>query len=84
MITMLMVHNTMAGVSVRTKRQVEAEEDPLFHVTSFLDDLEENLLETLDYLIENQEAQDRVLLEDVQVCSVCLFRSQKNIISPPK
>jgi len=56
----------MAGVSVRTKRQVEAEEDPLFHVTSFLDDLEENLLETLDYLIENQEAQDRVLLEDVQ------------------
>merc|ERR1711963_1182949 len=42
------------------------EEDPLFHVTSFLDDLEANLLETLDYLIENQEAQDRVLLEDVQ------------------
>jgi len=56
----------MAGVSVMTKRQAELEEDPLFHVTSFLDDLEANLLETLDYLIENQEAQDRVLLEDVQ------------------
>merc|ERR1719422_192761 len=66
MITMLLVHNTMAGVSIRTKRQIETEEDPLFHVTSFLDSLEENLLETLDYLIENQEAQDRVLLEDVQ------------------
>merc|ERR1719422_1875482 len=66
MITMLLVHNTMAGVSIRTKRQIETEEDPLFHVTSFLDSLEENLLETLDYLIDNQEAQDRVLLEDVQ------------------
>ena len=68
MVTMLLVHHTMAGVSVMTKRQAELEEDPLFHVTSFLDDLEANLLETLDYLIENQEAQDRVLLEDVQVC----------------
>jgi len=66
MVTMLLVHHTMAGVSVMTKRQAELEEDPLFHVTSFLDDLEANLLETLDYLIENQEAQDRVLLEDVQ------------------
>merc|ERR1719166_423105 len=66
MVTMLLVHHTMAGVSVMSKRQVELEEDPLFHVTSFLDDLEANLLETLDYLIENQEAQDRVLLEDVQ------------------
>merc|ERR1719336_3433456 len=66
MVTMLLVHHTMAGVSVMSKRQAELEEDPLFHVTSFLDDLEANLLETLDYLIENQEAQDRVLLEDVQ------------------
>merc|ERR1712029_900366 len=66
MVTMLLVHHTMAGVSVMSKRQGELEEDPLFHVTSFLDDLEANLLETLDYLIENQEAQDRVLLEDVQ------------------
>merc|ERR1719471_271800 len=66
MVTMLLVHHTMAGVSVMTKRQAELEEDPLFHVTSYLDDLEANLLETLDYLIENQEAQDRVLLEDVQ------------------
>merc|ERR1719336_2447447 len=66
MVTMLLVHHTMAGVSVMTKRQAELEEDPLFHVTSFFDDLEANLLETLDYLIENQEAQDRILLEDVQ------------------
>merc|ERR1719208_107384 len=66
MVTMLLVHHTMAGVSVMSKRQAELEEDPLLHVTSFLDDLEANLLETLDYLIENQEAQDRVLLEDVQ------------------
>merc|ERR1719232_2004330 len=60
MVTMLLVHHTMAGVSVMTKRQAELEEDPLFHVTSFLDDLEANLLETLDYLIENQEAQDLI------------------------
>merc|ERR1712029_59252 len=66
MVTMLLVHHTMAGVSVMSKRQAELEEDPLFHVTSFLDDLEANLLETLDYLIENQEAQDRIPLEDVQ------------------
>merc|ERR1719232_2197623 len=60
MVTMLLVHHTMAGVSVMSKRQAELEEDPLFHVTSFLDDLEANLLETLDYLIENQEAQDLI------------------------
>ena len=77
MVLMLLVHNTMAAVRIR--RQVlesfsglgEAEEkqddDLLVSATNFIDELEENLLIALDSLIENQEAQDRVLLEDVQV-----------------
>lgn len=75
MVTMLLVHNTMAAV--RIKRQVESfsgvgeaeekQDDLLVSATNFIDELEENLLIALDSLIENQEAQDRVLLEDVQV-----------------
>ena len=43
------------------------EVDPVEAVTRFLDTLEAEALLHLDTLITDQEAQDRVLLEDVQV-----------------
>ena len=76
MVLMILVHHTMAAVRIR--RQVESfsglgeaaeekQDDLLVSATNFIDELEENLLVALDSLIEDQEAQDRVLLEDVQV-----------------
>ena len=46
---------------------LDEEIDPVEAVTRFLDTLEAEALLHLDALITDQEAQDRVLLEDVQV-----------------
>ena len=46
---------------------LDEEVDPVEAVTRFLDTLEAEALLHLDTLITDQEAQDRVLLEDVQV-----------------
>ena len=43
------------------------EDDAVTQFANLLDTLEENLLDSLTNAIDNQEAQDRILLEDVQV-----------------
>lgn len=63
MVISLMVNQTFAGVRVR--RQDE-EEDAVTQFSNLLDTLEENLLDSLNNAIDSQEAQDRILLEDVQ------------------
>ena len=50
------------------------EVDPVEAVTRFLDTLEAEALLHLDTLITDQEAQDRVLLEDVQVTDTARLR----------
>lgn len=45
----------------------EEEESELGRLAKLLDEVEESLLSSLESLIVNQEAQDRILLEDVQV-----------------
>ena len=65
----------MSGVRVarvtRERRQVEdsdqEEESELGRLAKLLDEIEESLLSSLESMIVNQEAQDRILLEDVQV-----------------
>ena len=59
----------MAGVRVRRQEDnlLEEEESELGRIVKLFDELEESLLESLESLIVNQEAQDRILLEDVQV-----------------
>ena len=52
---------------------LDEEIDPVEAVTRFLDTLEAEALLHLDTLITDQEAQDRVLLEDVQVTRARLF-----------
>ena len=52
---------------------LDEEVDPVEAVTRFLDTLEAEALLHLDTLITDQEAQDRVLLEDVQVTRARLF-----------
>ena len=64
---MLVIHQTMAGVRIKRQQQ-EEEEDTLTQLTLFLDSLEGDILDSLNNLIDSQEAQDRILLEDVQVC----------------
>lgn len=63
MVISLMVNQTFAGVRVR--RQDE-KEDAVTQFSNLLDTLEENLLDSLNNAIDSQEAQDRILLEDVQ------------------
>ena len=71
MVVMLLSHQTMAGV--RIKRQ-EEQEDTLTQLTSFLDSLEGDIVDTLYNLIDSQEAQDRILLEDVQVSKTAILK----------
>ena len=92
MVLMIMVHHTMAGIKLRTKRQIEDfssdggtdrqdDTDLVEAATNFIDELEQNLLTTLDTLIEDQEAQDRVLLEDVQVIETGTEKSSNKQLS---
>ena len=77
LIFMLLANSVMSGVRVarqaRQARQVEdsgqegEEESELGRLAKLLDEIELSLLSSLESLIVNQEAQDRVLLEDVQV-----------------
>ena len=66
---MLLADSVMSGVRVR--RQEESplieEDSELGRLAKLFDEIEETLLENLESLIVNQEAQDRILLEDVQV-----------------
>ena len=70
---MLLADSVMSGVRVarpgRERRQLgeEEEESELGRLAKLLDEVEESLLSSLESLIVNQEAQDRILLEDVQV-----------------
>ena len=66
---MLLADSVMAGVRVRRQEDnlLEEEESELGRIVKLFDELEESLLESLESLIVNQEAQDRILLEDVQV-----------------
>ena len=69
---MLLADSVMSGVRVaRERRQVEdtdqEEESELGRLAKLLDEMEESLLSSLESMIVNQEAQDRILLEDVQV-----------------
>ena len=73
---MLLADSVMSGVRLarpaRERRQVEdsgqeEEESELGRLAKLLDEIEESLLSSLESLIVNQEAQDRILLEDVQV-----------------
>ena len=65
----------MSGVRVarvaRERRQVEdsdqEEESELGRLARLLDEIEESLVSSLESMIVNQDAQDRILLEDVQV-----------------
>ena len=75
LILMLLADSVMSGVRVarvaRERRQVEdsdqEEESELGRLAKLLDEIEESLLSSLESMIVNQEAQDRILLEDVQV-----------------
>ena len=72
LILMLLADSVMSGVRVaRERRQVEdtdqEEESELGRLAKLLDEMEESLLSSLESMIVNQEAQDRILLEDVQV-----------------
>lgn len=69
LVLMLLADSVMSGVRVR--RQEESplieEDSELGRLAKLFDEIEETLLENLESLIVNQEAQDRILLEDVQV-----------------
>ena len=75
LILMLLADSVMSGVRVtrvaRERRQVEdseqEEESELGRLAKLLDEIEESVLSSLESMIVNQEAQDRILLEDVQV-----------------
>ena len=72
---MLLADSVMSGVRVarvaRERRQVEdsdqEEESELGRLARLLDEIEESLVSSLESMIVNQDAQDRILLEDVQV-----------------
>merc|ERR1712110_434663 len=68
LVLMLLADSVMAGVRVRRQEDnlLEEEESELGRIVKLFDELEESLLESLESLIVNQEAQDRILLEDVQ------------------
>ena len=59
----------MSGVRIRRQEDnpLIDEESELGRLAKLFDEIEETLLENLESLIVNQEAQDRILLEDVQV-----------------
>lgn len=63
MVISLIANQTFAGVRVRRQ---DNEDDAVTQFANLLDTLEENLLDSLTNAIDNQEAQDRILLEDVQ------------------
>ena len=79
---LLVSHSTMAGLASRSLMREQEEprgilsqsldsllerQDVLEDTVDFLDNLEADFLIALENLIIDQEAQDRVLLEDVQV-----------------
>ena len=89
MALVLVSHTTLAGLATRslTREQEEPRgmlsqsldsllerQDVLEDTVDFLDNLEADFLIALENLIIDQEAQDRVLLEDVQVIPI-LFTS---------
>ena len=60
----------MSGVRVRRQledNELDDEESELDRLAKLVDEIEESLFENLKSIIINQEAQDRILLEDVQV-----------------
>ena len=66
---MLLADSVMSGVRIRRQEDnpLIDEESELGRLAKLFDEIEETLLENLESLIVNQEAQDRILLEDVQV-----------------
>ena len=69
LVLMLLADSVMSGVRIRRQEDnpLIDEESELGRLAKLFDEIEETLLENLESLIVNQEAQDRILLEDVQV-----------------
>ena len=93
---LLVSHSTMAGLASRSLMREQEEprgilsqsldsllerQDVLEDTVDFLDNLEADFLIALENLIIDQEAQDRVLLEDVQVNN---FQASVKTLSPNK
>ena len=67
---MVLADSVMSGVRVRRQledNELDDEESELDRLAKLVDEIEESLFENLKSIIINQEAQDRILLEDVQV-----------------